>query len=267
MDSFPIPAPAFDGRSHTVSLGAVFAWLRLGWNLFMSNPGVWVVSTVILIAGSCALMIVPLLGPLLAVLLAPILAAGLFAMCRKAADGGTIALSDLAIGFSMRVTPLILLGVVLMLATLFIHVFVFAVLLFNGFLLGGSLMADGLFNGFLFSGSMMTDGLLALNIVNAVGLLLGSILALSLLLFIPLLMIMWFAPALVLFNGMTPLGACKASFVACLKNIPSFLILGLIVFVLSFFAVMPMLGLGFLVLVPVLAGTAFASYQDVFVAH
>ena len=45
-----------------------------------------------------------------------------------------------------------------------------------------------------------------------------------------------------------------------------FLILGLIAFVLCFFAALPV-GLGFLVLIPVLAGTAFASYQDVFVAH
>jgi uncharacterized membrane protein len=250
MDFFPIPAPAFDGRSHTVGLDAVFAWLRLGWNLFMSNPGVWVVSAVILIAGSCVLMIVPLLGPLLAVLLAPVLVAGLFAMCRKAAGGGSIALSDLTIGFSTRTTPLILLGVIFMLATLLIHVFVLVALLLSG---------------------SMAGGLMALGAIG-VGILLGSgslflVLALSSLLLIPLWMAMWFAPALVLFNEMSPLEACKASFMACLKNIPSFLILGLIVFVLSFFAVMPMMGLGFLVLVPVLAGTAYASYQDVFVAH
>ena len=30
MNPFPIPAPAFDGRSRTVGVEAVFAWLRLG---------------------------------------------------------------------------------------------------------------------------------------------------------------------------------------------------------------------------------------------
>ena len=60
--------------------------------------------------------------------------------------------------------------------------------------------------------------------------------------------------------------ACKASLNACLKNILPFLILGLIFCVLSFFAALPV-GLGFLVLLPVLSGTAYASYQDVFIAH
>ena len=96
----------------------------------------------------------------------------------------------------------------------------------------------------------------------------GSLLALlfSSVLLIPLGMALWFAPMLVLFNGMPPIEACKASFNACLKNILPFLLLGLIVFVLSFFAALPV-GLGFLVLIPVLAGTAYAAYQDVFVAY
>ena len=113
------------------------------------------------------------------------------------------------------------------------------------------------------AGGLMMPGAAGLGILLG-----GSLFALLLssLLLIPLWMAMWFAPALVLFNGMSPIEACKASFAACLKNILPFLILGLIAFVLCFFAALPV-GLGFLVLIPVLAGTAFASYQDVFVAH
>jgi uncharacterized membrane protein len=245
MSSFPIPAPAFDGRSRAVGVGAVFAWLRLAWNLFMAEPGIWVLSVVLLLVTSCVLMIVPLLGPLLVCLLAPVLAAGLLAMCRKAADGGEIGLSDLTAGFTRCTTPLVLLGVIFLLATLAIQ----AVVLL---LLGGS----------------VAGGLLAWGLAGIVLLLGGSLIAflLSLLLVIPLWMALWFAPALVLFNGMSPLEACKRSLEACLKNIPSFLILGLIVFVLSLLAALPA-GLGFLVLIPVLAGTAYASWQDVFVAH
>ena len=106
-------------------------------------------------------------------------------------------------------------------------------------------------------------------LVRSLGVLLGgSLLAmlLSSVLIIPLAMAMWFAPALVFFNNMAPLDALKASFNACLKNTLPFLILGLIVLVLMFFAALPV-GLGFLVLFPVLAGTLYASYQDVFVAH
>ena len=245
MNPFPIPAPAFDGRSRTVGVEAVFAWLRLGWNVFMVNPGLWVASAAILIVGFLALMAVWLAGPLLAGLLAPILAAGLFAMCRAAVGGGTFGLSDLAAGFTARTTPLIALGVIFMVAAFVIKLVV--LVLFGGSMAGGLMMPGAAGLGILLGGSLFA-------------------LLLSSLLLIPLWMAMWFAPALVLFNGMPPIEACKASFAACLKNILPFLILGLIAFVLCFFAALPV-GLGFLVLIPVLAGTAFASCQDVFVAH
>jgi uncharacterized membrane protein len=245
MRSFPIPAPAFDGRCRAVGIDAVFAWLRLAWNLFMVRPAAWVASALILLVGALALMAVWLIGPLLAGLLAPVLAAGLLAMCRKAADGEPVKLSDLAAGFFTRTTPLILLGVILMLAMLAIQVVVLV-------LLGGSV-----------AGGLLLSGIAGLGILLS-----GSLVAmlLSSLLFIPLSMALWFAPALVLFNGMPPAEACKASFAASLKNLLPLLLLGLIVLVLGFFAALPA-GLGFLVLIPVLAGTAYASWQDVFVAH
>ncbi|MDR2788071.1 MAG: hypothetical protein LBD06_06895 [Candidatus Accumulibacter sp.] len=245
MSHFPIPAPAFDGRSRAVEIGAVFAWLRLGWNLFMAAPVAWVVSMLLMIVAFVALTIVPLLGPLLVCLLLPVLVAGMLAMCRKAASGETPGLSDLTVGFATRTTPLILLGLIFMAAMLVIHVVM--LLLLGGSVAGGLLLPNAVGIGILLGGSLAT-------------------LLLSSLLIIPLWMAMWFAPALILFNGVPPVEACKISLVACLKNILPFLILGLIVFVLIFFAALPA-GLGFLVLLPVLAGTAHASYQDIFVAH
>ncbi len=245
MAHFPIPAPAFDGRSRTVGAGAALDWLRLGWGMFMVNPGVWIAASVITIVGCLALFAVWLAGPLLACLLAPVLAAGLLSMCRSASTDGRLDLQDLGSGFRVATTPLVILGLVSMVAMAVINVIVF--LLFSGSVAGGLLMSG----------------------VGGLGVLLGgSLLAmlLSSLLFVPLAMALWFAPALVMFNRMPPLDACKASLNACLKNILPFLILGLIFFVLSFFAALPV-GLGFLVLLPVLSGTAYASYQDVFIAH
>lgn len=244
MSPFPIPAPAFDGRSRMVSAGAAFEWLRLGWGTFMVNPGVWIAAAVILIVAFLALMAVWLAGPLLAGLLAPVAAAGLLTMCRKASGEG-FGLQDLAAGFSTQTTPLIVLGVFFLAATVAIKLVVF--LLFSGSMAGGLMMPGVTGLGVLLGGSLLA-------------------MLLSSLLVIPLAMALWFAPALVLFNNMAPFDACKASLGACLKNIVPFLILGLVVFVLAFFAALPV-GLGFLILVPVLAGTAYASYQDVFLAH
>ncbi|MDR3220556.1 MAG: hypothetical protein LBU46_00905 [Candidatus Accumulibacter sp.] len=243
MSVFPIPAPASDGRSRVAGIEAVFAWLRFGWTVFAAHPGLWAMSALILIAGLFVLMLVPLVGSSFAGLLTPILAAGLLAMCRQAAGEGKPGLSDLAAGFMTRPKPLAVLGVIFIIATLIIKLAVFH--LFSSL-----------------AGGLMTQGLAGLGILG------GWIILLlfSSLLLVPLWMVMCFASALVLFNDMPPVEACKAGFAASLKNILSFLILGLIVFVLCFFAALPV-GLGFLVLIPVLAGTAYASYQDVFLAH
>jgi len=80
---------------------------------------------------------------------------------------------------------------------------------------------------------------------------------------VPLLMAMWFAPALVYFNDMQPVAAMKARFNACLKNWLVMSIYGLMTLVLCFFAALPM-GLGFLVLIPVMVGALYASYKDIF---
>ena len=88
----------------------------------------------------------------------------------------------------------------------------------------------------------------------------------SLALSVPLFMAIWFAPALVFFNNMQPVDALRASFNACLKNTLAFLVYGLIVLVLMFFAALPA-GLGFLVLIPVLSGSVYASYRDIFLAN
>ena len=51
MAHFPIPAPAFDGRSRAVDASAVFDWLKQGWGIFMANPLLWVAAAAIVIAG------------------------------------------------------------------------------------------------------------------------------------------------------------------------------------------------------------------------
>ena len=116
-------------------------------------------------------------------------------------------------------------------------------------------------------GGGVMGGLMTGNPVG-IGLAFGSValaMLLSLALSMPLFMAMWFAPALVFFNNMSPVEALKASFNACLKNTLPFLVYGLIVLVLAFFAALPIF-LGFLVLLPVVSGSVYVSYRDIFVA-
>jgi uncharacterized membrane protein len=85
----------------------------------------------------------------------------------------------------------------------------------------------------------------------------------ALLLAIPLLMAFWFAPALIVLRGEEPFAAMKASFNACLRNIPPFLVYGLVGLLFAILATIP-LGLGWFVLAPVYVATIYASYKDIF---
>ena len=72
-----------------------------------------------------------------------------------------------------------------------------------------------------------------------------------------------FAPALAMFHQQGPAEAMKASFVACLKNILPFFVYSVIATLLALVASIPM-GLGWLVLGPVMAASLYTSYRDIF---
>ncbi|MCW5606406.1 MAG: hypothetical protein KIT18_17825, partial [Burkholderiales bacterium] len=81
--------------------------------------------------------------------------------------------------------------------------------------------------------------------------------------YIPLIMLIWFAPALIVLHNLTAAEAMKLSFRACWLNVVPFLIYGLVILVLWIVASIPMM-LGLLVLVPVLVCSVYASYKDIF---
>jgi uncharacterized membrane protein len=244
MPSFPIPAPQFNGACRRVAAGSALNWLKQGWALFIANPGAWIAMMVIVIVIYIGLAIVPLIGPLAAHLLTPVLAAGMLVACHKLAHEQGLEISDLFAGFQQHTAALLTLGVLYMLVMLALFVLVM--------LLAGSGMA----------GAMMMQSPIAAGIAFG-GVALAGVL--WLLLSVPIVMAIWFAPALVIFNAMQPVDALKASFNACLRNVVEFLVYGLLVMVLCFFAALPV-GLGFLVLGPVLAGSVYASYRDIFLA-
>ena len=245
IDHFPIPAPVFNGNSRRVEIGNAFAWLQQGWALFVAWPGQWLGLTIVLLVLVFGTSIVPWFGWLASTLLTPLLAGGMLHACRQVADGRRPEIPDLFHGFSHRASELVLLGVANML----------------GWLLIALLTA-------LVGGGGIAAGFATLPTPASVGFFVGSMMLSVLLpavLSVPLMMALWFAPALVLFNRMSPLGALRASFDACLKNTLPFLIYGLILMVLVFFATLPAL-LGYLLLIPVVSGSVYAAYRDIFLA-
>lgn len=239
---FPLEAPPFDGSCRVAPAEAAVQWLRYGWEMFLRAPGPWLVLSLVFVVLMLATAMVPMVGGLAAHLLMPVLSAGMLAAVRREEEGRVVELRDLFTGFKRNSTGLVLVGV--------FYTIGWGAILLIGLVLGGGAMMGGMAAGSPGGLGFAIGGIL-------LALLLG--LALS----VPLLMAVWFAPALVLFNNMDATAALKASFHACLKNLLVFLAYGLILTVLAFVAALPM-GLGFFVLGPVFFASLYASYRDIF---
>jgi hypothetical protein len=232
-----------EGRPVDASQGV--AWWTQAWALFMKAPGMWVVFGLIVLLGNVVLHFLPVIGFIATALLLPILTGGFMLSARKCEEGGTIEVNDLFAGFKELLSPLLVLGA----AVLVCEIAVFVVMMVLGMgavagVMGGSAMHSsvGVATGIGF-------GLLA----GLVGLLLAVVVA----------MLLWFSPALVVFEGVAPLDALKISAQAGLRNIVPFLLFAVIGFVLTILCALT-LGLGILVLVPVGYLAMYVSYKGVF---
>jgi uncharacterized membrane protein len=82
-------------------------------------------------------------------------------------------------------------------------------------------------------------------------------------LMLPLFMALWFAPALVVYHDMGAVESMKASFAGCLKNMLPFLLYGIVMAIAGVLASIP-LGLGWLVLGPVIIASIYTGYRDIY---
>ena len=242
ITAFPMAPAPFKGESREVEPGACFDWLHQGWAMFLANPGVWIGSTVLLLVILMAISIVPFFGQVAAHLLVPLFGAGMVQICRHLSEEKQPEISDLFVGFRHNAGQLVMIGVFFA-AGIFGIAFI-AFLLVSGGVLGG--VVTGRVAGFgVALGGVMLAGLIVM------------------VLSVPVIMATWFAPALVLFHGMKPADAMRASFDAGAKNWLPMVIFGTFLVVALFFAMLP-LGLGLLLLLPVFSGAVYASYRDIF---
>ncbi len=237
-------AGAFNADGRTVDAGRGWSWITEGFALFRRQPGMWILMTLLLGIMFIAINLVPLLGSLANALLMPIFGAGLMLGCRDQNQGGEISINHLFAGFQQKTGDLVMVGVFNVVGWLIIGMAVFAVL---G---GGVFMA-------MMRGGMQGAGISIFSMLIAM--LLVAVLS------VPLYMATWFAPALIVLHSLAPGAALKASFFACLKNMMPFLIYGLMLLVFGVLAAIPA-GLGYLVLIPVLAASVYTSYRDIFCA-
>ena len=239
------PASATHGNyvpgGQAVAAGRGWDWITAGWDLFKRQAGMWIALVLVAFVILLVLAFIPLLGNFLTAFLTIFFGAGVLIGCRAIEDGGELEIGHLFAGFRDKLAPLAAVGGIYLAAS-------FAIVVVVMLVAGASVFAA--FSGAAVpSFTALITGLLAGLVVLA--------------LMLPVVMAVWFAPALVVFHDKGAVEAMKESFSGCLRNIMPFLVYGLIGLVLSILASIPLM-LGWLALGPVFAGSLYASYKDIY---
>ncbi len=221
------------------ALGNGVSWISSGFELFKQYPGQWLLTMVVGAAIAIVLAFIPFIGSLISVIISYVWIGGLMMGCQAIADGKPFKIDYLFAGFKHRVGALIGLSCISFVVSM-------AVML----AIVGSVYLD-----------MIANDQLAPENMDVLSVMLKVLIAMALL--IPFFMAVWFAPALIVLQNMSVLEAMKASFVGCLVNFLPFLIYGLVMLVLYIVGMIPFM-LGLLVVIPILFGSMFASYQDIY---
>ncbi len=226
--------------------GEGWTWIARGWHLFTRAPLMWIVAILIVFVAAIVIGLVPFIGTVVFQILNATIGAGFVVACRSLERGGEFELEHLFAGFKTHFGNLVILGLLLLAG----YIVIFLVFLM---IAGFSILTVAM--------SGHPHDMAATIMSSAMTIILGTLVALALM--VPLFAAYWFAPALVVMHGMSPVAAMKESFVACMRNFVPFLVYGIVMFVFCILAAIPF-GLGFLVWVPLAMASTYAAYRDIF---
>ena len=221
-------------------------WVVEGFRLYRKNPLLLSAAFGVLFGVVMALGLIPLVGSSLSELASPLMVAGFMAAYRALDSGQELELPHFLAGVKGPAIPLMTVGAVQLLGTLVI----------------GQVMVGMGFD----PQALMTAVQSQKDPAEVQAILDRSMSALltGLVLFTPLIMATWFAPALILFGGARPATALGVSLRAVARNWLAMLVNGLALGLLLFVSALVPFLLGLLVAMPVLFGSLYASYQAIF---
>lgn len=226
-----------------VSPKRVLQWIATGWALFMKAPAIWALHALIVFVVLAALGMLPLLGWAAAPIVLPVLIGGMLSGAQALQRDEALRIDHLFDGIRRHPGPLLALGGLHLLGALLAALMAAAI--------SGSAVLTGMVVGALPGVGVATVGVMFGALVFTV-------------LWALLMMALWFAPALVMLDGAAPLNAIALSARAALRNPLAFIVLGAVLYVLIWVAMLPA-GLGMLILLPVMVGALYAAWQDTFV--
>jgi len=242
-------------EARVVAPGRGWQWLFEGFWLFRKTPVIWLALTLALGLMWVVSLIIPVLGPLLFNLLSPALFAGLMVGCRALESGKPLEMAHLFAGFRQHAAPLVTVGGVYLVGTVIVVGIVLVVA-------GGSMLP-----------AVLTKPGTDIETLRAAARSMAVALAIGAAVYLPVLMAVWFAPLLVVFNGLAPVAAMKLSFTACVSNTVPFLVYGVAVLMAWIVLSLPaalgaagaLLAAALLVAsIPVLICSVYMSYRDIF---
>lgn len=237
------------GRTVGASVGV--EWLTSAWRLFIAAPMMWIVLIILYAVFFVVLAFIPGIGSLLGYLLYGVIGAGWLAASHAVANGEKLEIDLIFSGFKRSTSPLFVLGAIYAGGLV-------AILILMAIFLAIGLGASGAI-GAIMSGD--SSALASIAGASVMTFLLAVLIGLALL--VPLMMALWFAPALVYFHNEPPLDALKTSFFACLKNMLPFLVYGIVLLILAIVAAIPLM-LGFLVVGPLALISSYTTYRSIF---
>jgi uncharacterized membrane protein len=261
MSNQPIAGPGGSAAPaltpHAVGADRGIAWWGEAWRLFTPAAGVWILILVLLVILNMVLAVVPLIGHVIGQLLFPIFAGGLMLGCRAVDRGEPLNVGHLFAGFGTHTGPLFIVGLIYTAVAVGIALVVFGLLL----VFFGAAIVSSLWH--LQDVQQLQDPWDVFSTLGSLGLAILVGLCVFLLLYLPLVMAVWFAPALVVLRGVAPLEAMRLSFSGCMRNIVPFLLYGLVGVGLAIVATIPLL-LGWLVLGPLTIASLYTGYCDIY---
>ena len=265
----PADLGEFVEAGRIVPAGNGWRWYQHGWRLFRAQMGLWIGVGLMFFLLTTVIQIIPILGFIASFFMAPLLIGGLMVGCHTIDCGGRMQFGDLFAGFSRSMGPLLILGLLEIAGLITIGLITLAIM-------GASLA--------------MPD-------FDALGLRFLFALLVGLVLIAAYLSAVWFAPALIVLNNLSAWAAIQAGFKASLRNWRSFTVFGLaglliaipVVLIFSamagglaasaivgsgagissmiwgvLFVMVPLMIVCFAALAPIVFGSIYASYRDIF---
>ena len=211
--------------------------------------GTWVLMALAYIVLSLMLHLIPVLGFVSSLPLNFVFSGGLLLAASRTARGAVPPFADLFAGFGARAGPLLSAGILVFLACMAV---------FLGMLMVGAWAVISAVVGGLLDTMTLPDPT-----AWGIGLGTAGALLLCLLALVPISMAAWLAPALIMMRGVAPVDALRMSLTACQRNLGALTVYGLVGILFAVAATL-LLGLGWLVVVPLIYLSTFAAYEDIF---